>query len=77
MVPALAESRPLRNRPESYLEKGPSRVSPFFIPMMIPDMGSGYVSIVTGAKGPNHTVVTACASASHSIGRFVPDYSKR
>ena len=50
-----------------FLEKGPGRVSPFFIPMMIPDMSSGYVSIVTGAKGPNHTVVTACASASHSI----------
>ncbi|HEX3047177.1 MAG TPA: beta-ketoacyl-ACP synthase II [Bacillota bacterium] len=51
-----------------YIEKGPGRVSPFFIPMMIPDMVSGYVSIVTGAKGPNHTVVTACASAAHSIG---------
>lgn len=49
-------------------EKGPGRVSPFFIPMMIPDMASGYVSIVTGAKGPNYTVVTACASGSHSIG---------
>jgi 3-oxoacyl-[acyl-carrier-protein] synthase II len=51
-----------------FVEKGPGRVSPFFIPMMIPDMASGYVSIVTGAKGPNHTVVTACASGSHSIG---------
>lgn len=50
------------------LEKGPKRVSPFFIPMMIPDMGSGFVSILTGAKGPNHTVVTACASGAHSIG---------
>lgn len=49
-------------------EKGPKRVSPFFIPMMIPDMGSGFVSIITGAKGPNHTVVTACASGTHSIG---------
>ncbi len=51
-----------------FVEKGPGRVSPFFIPMMIPDMSSGYVSILTGAKGPNHTVVTACASAAHSIG---------
>ena len=51
-----------------YIEKGPGRVSPFFIPMIIPDMVSGYVSIVTGAKGPNHTVVTACASAAHSMG---------
>lgn len=53
----------------TFFEKGPGRVSPFFIPMMIPDMGSGYISIVTGAKGPNHTVVTACASATHSIGQ--------
>ncbi len=51
-----------------YLEKGPGRVSPFFIPMIIPDMASGYVSIATGAKGPNHTVVSACSSAAHSIG---------
>lgn len=51
-----------------FLEKGPGRVSPFFIPMIIPDMTAGYVSIVTGAKGPNHTVVTACSSATHSIG---------
>lgn len=50
------------------IEKGPKRVSPFFIPMMIPDMASGFVSIITGAKGPNHTVVTACASGTHSIG---------
>jgi 3-oxoacyl-[acyl-carrier-protein] synthase II len=53
---------------KTFIEKGPGRVSPFFIPTMIPDMNSGYVSIITGAKGPNHTVVTACASASHSIG---------
>jgi 3-oxoacyl-[acyl-carrier-protein] synthase II len=53
---------------KTFLEKGPGRVSPFFIPMMIPDMSSGSVSIITGAKGPNHTVVTACASAAHSIG---------
>lgn len=53
---------------KTYHEKGPGRVSPFFIPMMIPDMGSGYISIITGAKGPNHTVVSACASATHSIG---------
>lgn len=51
-----------------FIERGPGRVSPFFIPMIIPDMVSGYVSITSGAKGPNHTVVTACASGSHSIG---------
>lgn len=50
------------------MEKGPRRVSPFFIPMMIANMASGQVSIVLGAKGPNSTAVTACASATHSIG---------
>lgn len=50
------------------LEKGPKRVSPFFIPMMIANMGSGQLSINLGAKGPNTTQVTACATGSHSIG---------
>ena len=50
------------------LEKGPSRVSPFFVPMMIPNMASGQVSIMFNCKGPNLTTVTACASSSHSIG---------
>ncbi|RXZ76992.1 beta-ketoacyl-[acyl-carrier-protein] synthase II [Paenibacillaceae bacterium] len=50
------------------LDKGPRRVSPFFIPMMIANMASGQVSISTGAKGPNSTAVTACATGTHSIG---------
>ncbi|WP_223066736.1 beta-ketoacyl-ACP synthase II [Paenibacillus caui] len=50
------------------LEKGPKRVSPFFIPMMIANMASGQMSIMFGAKGPNTTPVTACATGSHSIG---------
>ncbi|MEV3377777.1 beta-ketoacyl-ACP synthase II [Paenibacillus larvae] len=50
------------------LEKGPKRVSPFFIPMMIVNMASGQVSMMTGAKGPNSTSVTACATGTHSIG---------
>ncbi|GGH16827.1 beta-ketoacyl-ACP synthase II [Paenibacillus segetis] len=50
------------------LEKGPRRISPFFIPMMIANMASGHVSILTGAKGPNSTTVTACATGTHSIG---------
>lgn len=50
------------------MEKGPRRVSPFFIPMMIANMASGQVSIATGAKGPNTTAVTACATGTHSIG---------
>ncbi|GEL76889.1 beta-ketoacyl-ACP synthase II [Tenuibacillus multivorans] len=49
-----------------YLDKG--RVSPFFIPMIIPDMASGQVSIILGAKGINSCSVTACASGTNSIG---------
>jgi 3-oxoacyl-[acyl-carrier-protein] synthase II len=50
------------------MERGPSRVSPFLVPMMIIDMGSGMVSIMTGARGPNLAVVTACASGTHALG---------
>ena len=50
------------------LEKGPSKVSPFFIPMLIVNMASGQVSIKLGIRGPNSCVATACASASHAIG---------
>lgn len=49
-------------------DKGPRRVSPFFVPMMIPDMASGQVSIRHGAKGPNGATVTACATGTNSIG---------
>lgn len=51
-----------------YLEKGPKRVSPFLIPMMIANMASGTVSIRHRLNGPNMCVVSACASANHSIG---------
>ncbi len=50
------------------LSRGPSRVSPFLIPMMIPDMAAGRVSIGYGLKGPNYSVVSACASGGHAIG---------
>ncbi len=50
------------------LESGPRRVSPFFIPMVIANLAPGYVAIQTGAKGPNLSIVTACATGSHSIG---------
>src|SRR5215831_3336490 len=50
------------------MEKGPGRVSPFFIPMMISDMASGQVSIQFGLRGPNFCTVSACASGAHAIG---------
>ncbi len=50
------------------LTRGPDRVSPFFIPMLIINMASGVVSILTGARGPNTAPVTACATGAHAIG---------
>jgi len=50
------------------LDRGPGRVSPFLIPMMITDMPAGCISMAHGLKGPNYSVVSACASASHSLG---------
>lgn len=47
---------------------GPGRISPFFIPMLIPDIASGNISIKHGFKGPNYATVSACATASHAIG---------
>lgn len=50
------------------LEKGPKRVSPFFIPMMIGNMAAGQISIMLGAKGISETIITACASSTNAIG---------
>ncbi len=51
-----------------YLERGPDRVSPFFVPMFIPDIAAGLVSMRYGLKGPNFATVSACASSAHAIG---------
>ncbi|MFC0046058.1 beta-ketoacyl-ACP synthase II [Metabacillus iocasae] len=53
---------------ETFQQKGYRRVSPFFVPMMIPDMATGQVSIALGAKGMNSCTVTACATGTNSIG---------
>lgn len=50
------------------LEKGTRRITPFFIPMVIPNMGAGQISIIYGAKGPNLSVTTACAAGTHAVG---------
>jgi 3-oxoacyl-[acyl-carrier-protein] synthase II len=50
------------------LERGPSRISPFFIPMLIANLASGHIAIRFGAKGPNICLVTACATGAHCIG---------
>jgi 3-oxoacyl-[acyl-carrier-protein] synthase II len=53
---------------KTLLEHGPRRISPFFIPATIINLASGYVSIRTGAKGPNSATATACTTSAHSIG---------
>lgn len=60
--------RTLEDQCRVLVESGPSKISPFLIPMMIADMASGHISIITGAKGPNSTVVTACATGAHALG---------
>ncbi len=58
----------LETQKEVLLEKGPGRVSPFFVPMMIVNMATGMISMRLGAKGPSNATVTACASGANAIG---------
>ncbi|HEY3217289.1 MAG TPA: beta-ketoacyl-ACP synthase II, partial [Candidatus Eisenbacteria bacterium] len=56
------------NQHTNLIQKGPGRVSPFFIPMMIVDMAAGQISIQFGLQGPNFATVSACASGAHALG---------
>jgi 3-oxoacyl-[acyl-carrier-protein] synthase II len=58
----------LEQQHEKLLDKGPGRVSPFFIPMFIGDMAAGMISMRYGAQGPNYATVSACASSAHAVG---------
>lgn len=57
-----------QNEHSKYLEKGPNRISPFFVPMMISNMAAGEIAMKTGFRGDNFATVTACASSTHAIG---------
>ena len=59
----------LSEQSEVLMKKGPSRISPFLVPMMLSDMASGQVSMMLGTKGPNFSTVSACSSAADSIGQ--------
>lgn len=66
----------IENQVEIYLNKGPDRITPFFIPLVITNMASGHISIKHGLRGPNYSVTSACASGVHSLGeaaRYIQD----
>ena len=66
----------LEDNCRTLFERGPGRVSPFLIPMLIPDIAAGLVSIRYGLRGPNYATVSACASSAHAIGdaaRYIRD----
>lgn len=57
-----------RDQTEEFIEGGEKRTSPFFIPMLIPDIAAGQIAMRHGFRGPNHAVVSACATGNHNIG---------
>src|SRR2546427_9704702 len=57
-----------RSNARALFEKGPSRVSPFFVPMYMPNVAAALISMRYGAKGPNYCTASACASSAHSVG---------
>jgi 3-oxoacyl-[acyl-carrier-protein] synthase II len=64
----IGGARTWEEQHEILLRRGPGRVSPFFVPMMIINMAAGIVSMQVGARGPNYSIVSACATGGHSIG---------
>lgn len=64
----IGSLRIIEEEHKTYLEKGPSRITPFLIPMLIVNEAAGHIAIRYGFKGPNACVTTACASGSHAIG---------
>jgi 3-oxoacyl-[acyl-carrier-protein] synthase II len=57
-----------RDQTEEFIERGETRTSPFFIPTLIPDIAAGQIAMAHGFRGPNHAVVSACATGNHNIG---------
>jgi 3-oxoacyl-[acyl-carrier-protein] synthase II len=68
MATAMGGMETFEQGTETVLNQGPSRLTPFFVPMMLANMASGNVSIDIGAKGPNFATVSACAASAHAIG---------
>jgi len=58
----------IQSEHKEFLEKGPRRISPFFIPMVISNLAAGQISMKYGLKGPNTCITTACSSSAHSVG---------
>jgi 3-oxoacyl-[acyl-carrier-protein] synthase II len=66
----------IENQTSTYITRGPDRITPFFIPLVITNMAAGHVTIRYGLRGPNYSVTSACASGVHSIGeaaRYIQD----
>ena len=60
-----------------YVNRGPSRVSPFLVPMMLPDTASAMIAIELGMRGPNFAVVSACATGTNAIGEAARGHPAR
>jgi 3-oxoacyl-[acyl-carrier-protein] synthase II len=64
----LGGSLTIRDALTTYVERGPDRLSPFFVPMAIANLAAGQISIILGCKGPGYATVSACASGGHALG---------